>query len=296
MTHLGEEPTAASATTAAPARRRRRTVIAIVVVLALGTGAFFAFRPKDAATPKPSPDLVLGATTGPVSPTPVAPTPSVTSPTFGTAPTPVAPPTLAVASGPPTSVATYGPPGVLTVSTRMIDLGTSSGPRTFQVSNTGGQAISYTVASSVGWLTATPVTHVLNPHTSITITIRADHSHVAEGDATETLAVIWDRGTVPITIKVRTERPPMVSLPGLTPPCQVSVGVSDESGVATVQLTWSGPGGSGSAPMTRSGSTWTATATGFPAAGSVTFRATATDKRGNKATSQPLTTSIGPCP
>ncbi len=288
MTHLGDEPTAAIEAT--PPARRRRFVIAIIVVLALAVGAFFAFRPTHKATP----NFVLHPAFGPT--TPVTPSPSVTIPTPVTIPTAAAPPpTFSIPSGPPTSGATHGPPGVLTVSTRLIDLGTSSGPRTFQVSNTGGQAISYTVASSVGWLKATPPTHVLNPHASMTITIRADHSHVAEGDVTETLAVIWDRGTVPVQVKVRTEHPPVVGVPTITS-CQVSVSVSDESKVASVVLTWSGPGGSGSAAMTRSGSTWTATAGPFPTAGSVTFKATATDARGNKATSRPLTTSVGPCP
>jgi hypothetical protein len=74
------------------------------------------------------------------------------------------------------------------------------------------------------------------------------------------------------------------------------VSVADDRGVAQVVLRWSGPDGSGQRTMTRSGSTWTAVLGPFPNAGTVSYRAVATDTDGASSSSPTASIPVEPCP
>jgi RNA polymerase sigma factor (sigma-70 family) len=77
----------------------------------------------------------------------------------------------------------------------------------------------------------------------------------------------------------------------------ISVTASDDRGVAQVLLRWTqAGGGSGQKPMTRSGSTWTATLGPFANPGTVTYRVAATDTDGASTTSSPASVGVDPCP
>lgn len=77
----------------------------------------------------------------------------------------------------------------------------------------------------------------------------------------------------------------------------ISVSVSDDRAVSSVVLRWSGPGGgSGQRSMVRSGATWSATLGPFPTAGTVSYRAVATDADGASAASPTASVAVEPCP
>jgi hypothetical protein len=65
----------------------------------------------------------------------------------------------------------------------------------------------------------------------------------------------------------------------------VQATASDDVGVTSVTLTWSGSAGSGSAAMSRDGNIWYSGMGGFTRTGDVSWRVTATDAAGN--TSEP---------
>jgi hypothetical protein len=60
--------------------------------------------------------------------------------------------------------------------------------------------------------------------------------------------------------------------------------ITDDVGVTGATVSWSGPGGSGSAEMAPDGGTWFASVGPFTADGSVAWTITATDAAGNQAT------------
>lgn len=77
------------------------------------------------------------------------------------------------------------------------------------------------------------------------------------------------------------------------PPTQTSVSAaaSDDVGVVSVVLGWSGPDGSGSRPMSQDGDRWYGTLGTFTQSGTVSWSVTATDAAGN--TSAPAGGSTG---
>ncbi|MDX6277132.1 MAG: hypothetical protein QOJ72_1260, partial [Nocardioidaceae bacterium] len=82
------------------------------------------------------------------------------------------------------------------------------------------------------------------------------------------------------------------------PSCSVPVKatVTDESGLSSVILLWSGPSGSDSVRMSRSGAHWAGQMGPFTVGGKVTMRVVATDKRGNKTTGPAVRITVDPCP
>lgn len=77
----------------------------------------------------------------------------------------------------------------------------------------------------------------------------------------------------------------------------VTAKVSDNVGVTSARLTWTGPGeeGGGSRAMSGSGGTWTATLGPFSSQGTVTYTVTATDAAGNTSTPRSGTVSVSGC-
>ncbi|EFQ82806.1 Sigma-70 region 2 [Aeromicrobium marinum DSM 15272] len=209
----------------------------------------------------------------------------------------------------PTDPATTEPPaevvvtaGTLTLSTRTIDLGATAGSAPLRLTNTGGEAVSYRITSGAAWLTVSPPAGTLDPGRRADVEVRAGRGGLAEGPTSGTLTVTWDGGSATVTVRVGVERPPTVGAPGITDPnascadVPVSVGVSDESGLTSVVLSWSGPGGSGSSAMSASGGSYSTTMGPFASGGPVTMQVTATDTRGNVATGPATTSNVNPCP
>ena len=216
-------------------------------------------------------------------------TPTPTSTEFAASPTP--------------SATATAEPGVLTLSTTALALGTNASSSSFVLTNTGGSAVDYQLSSNVGWLTAGPSTGSVAAGKTARISVRADRSRVAEGNSSGTIAVTWASGSGKVAVSLTEERDPSVGRPSSSnPTCdnqtvQVRANVTDASGLRSVRLTWNGPNGSGSATMSRSsGSRWVAQMGPFTFGGNITMRVTATDQRGNTATSSAGSASSTPCP
>ncbi|MEV7396599.1 sigma-70 family RNA polymerase sigma factor [Aeromicrobium sp. NPDC092404] len=267
----------------APRRRPKAAVTAVaaaVVIILTGVAALLWAGDGDDTTPKGD---VVATTTAPPTAGPTA--------AAETTPTP---------KPKPSKSATPKAPGVLTVSTTSIALGRSGSTSSITLANTGGLPVDYRLTSSAAWLSASPVTGRVAPGTSTRVTVRADRGDVSEGTSTGNLAVSWAAGSANVKVSVVEEDRPDVGRPSagsnsVCDPIPVTARVTDESGLSSVVLRWSGDGGSGSRSMSRAGSVWRAEMGPLSAGGPVTMRVTATDTRGNTATSS-RTVSPDPCP
>jgi RNA polymerase sigma factor (sigma-70 family) len=259
-------------------RRRPRAAVtaaaaAVVIVLSGVTALFWAGKDD----PSPKGDVVASPTAAPS--TPEAPAP--TTPT-------------------PTPSESTKAPGVLTVSTNSISLGRSASSSTVTLTNSGDLPVDYRLTSSAGWLSASPASGRVEGGTSSRLTVRADRGRVREGSSSGTIGISWVAGGAKVAVSLVEERGPNVGRPSASRsstctsnPVQVSV--SDESGLRSVVLQWSGSG-SGSASMSERGTVWRADMGQFANGGSVTMRVTATDKRGNTTTGPSRTINVDPCP
>lgn len=191
-------------------------------------------------------------------------------------------------------------PGALSVSTRTVDLGPDGISSSVELTNTGDGRIGYTVAPREGWLTVSPGAGSLDGGKSANVLVRADRGVLAEGVATGSFVITWDRGSVPVTVRLVEERPPLVGQPsvvGSTCGPQgrtvvVRADVSDDSAITSVTLVWTLPTGSSTTSMSASGAGYTATAGPFSTAATLQVRAT--DSRGN--TSLGPVVQTDPCP
>jgi RNA polymerase sigma factor (sigma-70 family) len=268
----------------APRRRPKAAVTAAaaaVVIVLSGIAALFWAGNDDDTSPKG--DVI--ATTTPTAEPSAGPT--------------AAAKTKATPKPKPSKSATPKAPGVLTVSTTSISLGRSGSTSSFTLTNTGGLPVDYRLSSSSAWLSASPSTGRVAAGTSARVSVRADRGDVGEGESAGSLGISWATGSARVKVSVVEENKPDVGSPSLanSSSCTsnpVRVNVSDESGLSSVVLRWSGAG-SGSKSMSRSGSTWRADMGQFNNGGNVTLRVTATDKRGNSATSS-RTVNVDPCP
>ncbi|MFL6062955.1 MAG: sigma-70 family RNA polymerase sigma factor [Marmoricola sp.] len=284
---------AAAGPSRAPRGRKVLAAVAAAAVLVAG-GLALHHAQDDKATDASSglrPGDVLGG--GHASDPPRSPATSAPS----TAPAPL--PTFAPPPAPPTPASTtVAPAGVLAASTSRLDFGARAGRRTFRLSNTGGQPISFLIGTTSGAVSASPASRIIAPGSSVVVTVAVDRSRLAEGSATEGLSVSSGGGAADVQVLVDTERNPVIGRPSVgASSCDVPVTakVTDESRLTSVRLSWSGPGGSGSAAMSAGANGWAATPR-FTVGGQVTFRVTATDSRGNSATGPVLRTQIDPCP
>ncbi len=226
-------------------------------------------------------------------------------------PVPSAAPEQATTAPAPSASATPTPAptggllaGTITVSTQVIDLGRTRSTAPVRLTNTGDQSRTYRVSTSTRWLSAAPASGALSPGGSADVQVRADRSRLREGTATGTLTVSWDGGSVPVRVRLVQESAPRVGPPtfgastcgpsGRT--VTVTATASDDSGLDSVVLRWSGPTGSGRAPMSASGSGWSGLMGPFAEGGPVTARVTATDDRGNATTGPATTATVDPCP
>ncbi|WP_229054305.1 sigma-70 family RNA polymerase sigma factor [Aeromicrobium sp. Leaf350] len=216
------------------------------------------------------------------------------------APTSVAPapdPTATAPSATPTDVVVAA--GGITLSTTGVDLGQGASTGSFRLINDGDAAVDVTLSENAPWLTVTRPVRV-PAGSSREVSVQVDRSGVAEGVSTADVSVRWAEGSASVRVTLEQDRPPVVGAPtavfgACNAPVPVSVGV-DDTDTASVRLDWSGPSGSGSTTLSRSGTTWSGSMGPFPVGGTVTFRATAVDASGSTTTGPASSIDVLPCP
>ncbi|MCX6395253.1 MAG: sigma-70 family RNA polymerase sigma factor [Propionibacteriales bacterium] len=244
-----------------------------------------------------------------------APTPSVLDPSSassgGALPGLPTPGTTADPTGGPGS-ATASPsaqpsvestqlPGTLALSTRSIDLGLTRTSGSVRVSGKGAVPVTFFASSNAAWLSASPSSDTVTGTSSTTMVVTANRGRVAEGTSTGRIQLTWNGGSATITVTLRQENDPVVGRPaapaGASCSLPVAVEASDDTGLETVKLRWSGPDGTGGTlTMQRSAGRWETTIEPIQLGGPYTLRAIATDSRGNTTTGPALTLDVNPCP
>jgi len=268
-----------------------RTTMAAAILLVLAVlGTVLLWPDTDAAAPTAGPTTPSVAASGP----PASPTPTTTTTTTEQTPTPTPTPT-------PTATPSATPsllPGTLSLSTRSIDLGRTRTQGSFRLSNTGEQPVLFQVSSRTRWLTMSLIGGQMAGGTNREVGLRADRGGLPEGRSTGTVVVSWEGGRTTVQVTLVEEHDPVVGAPSVPPnsSCDVTVTVrvTDESRLARVVLTWTGPQ-TGQARMSGSGSLWSSVVH-VSIGGTYTFTATATDTRGNVATGPSTITVVNPCP
>jgi RNA polymerase sigma factor (sigma-70 family) len=308
-------------------RRRRVTVlgtVAAVLVILLGVGLWQTTddEPTDLVadspsglTPPTSPEQTPSTqpttelTSGPASPssTPsesptleVSESPSATT-TQAATETPTESPTETVSSETPTEEPsqspTVAPPGRLSVSPRSLDLG-AAGTRSITLTNSGGSPVAFTVSAAQGWLSVSPSSGTLKPGQSRPVTVGAERAGLPEGTTSGQVTVGWDKGTVPVAVTASRNSGPVIG--ALNPlqadcdaPVTLTVPISDESGIASASVAWTGSS-TGSKALTRRGAVYYANI-GTIAVGTIQLTVTGTDTLGNESR-RTASFVVNPCP
>jgi hypothetical protein len=199
--------------------------------------------------------------------------------------------------------------GRLVLRTGPLDFGTSDVNSSFELANTGGQPLHFTVRAGAPWLRAVTDQGTLPPGQRLSVGVAVDRTVAPEGAATSELRVRSTGGSGMIPVRAGVERPPALSglettpqmiirmgCPGSTP-AQVRAMVVEESGTRHVEVHWRGPDQVeqmtdmvGDRPSSFVGSLGP-----FPTAGDVTWWISATDSRGNSTTSAPESLRVSDC-
>jgi RNA polymerase sigma factor (sigma-70 family) len=268
-----------------------RTTLAAAALLALIVLSSVLFWPEadQAVAPvdaTPTAEVTPAPTTASQSPTPTAAAPTVAPPTPA--------PTVT-----PSETATQVP-GSLIVSTRGINLGTTGTQARFLLTNIGDLPVTYQVSPRVPWLSLRAIGGKLAGGRGTETILQADRAAVREGVSTGRVVITWNGGSLTVRVTLDEERLPVVGQPTVpaNQSCDVDVSatVTDESGVDSAVLAWTGPSASGRTEMRRpqTGSTWTAQLN-VAVGGSFTMQVDAKDSRGNAATGPSSTVVLDPC-
>lgn len=149
-------------------------------------------------------------------------------------------------------------PGAIEVSNESIDFGDDATTAEIAFTNTGGQAIAFTVDPSVDAIVLSAGGEEIGPGQSVTYDVSLDRETVAEGELDESIAVTWEGGSVEIAVTGVHMDNPVLHNPQANP-AQVQVGggsdcagtsttvsvrIRDRSPLETVVAQWSPDGGS----------------------------------------------------
>lgn len=145
-------------------------------------------------------------------------------------------------------------PGSIEVSTDTIDFGGDGTAGEFELTNPGGAATDWTLASSSGALAVSAGSGEIPGGESVTIEISLNRDEVGEGEISETLTVSWPDGQIQIAVVGIHEDNPVIHNPQASPGsvevegCDVtrttvSARVRDTSPLESVVVRWS-PNGS----------------------------------------------------
>ena len=268
-------------------RRRGGLVVAMAAVaLLVGGTALWSARLETV------PAVVTAATTGATSaasappPTPGAAMTAEGSPSIGQ---PTMPPTIGPGTSSPPPPAPG--PGRLVLATTSVNLG--GGTRAvLGLSNTGGRSLTWSVGAGLAPFVLSVTTGVLSPGATTTVQVGIDRTGLPEGQARTRFEVrSTSAGGGFVTAMADVEHSPTIGLVNAPPTlltCPwsvapiVSVTVADESDVAAVRLTWSGPGSPGGVPLTLgTAGRWSGRLTLDQVVGSWAWQVQAVDARGN---------------
>jgi hypothetical protein len=188
-------------------------------------------------------------------------------------------------------------PGHLTLGTPSVDFGTTGTTATAHFTNTGGQNLNWSAATSFPGLTVSPTSGVAAPGGVVTLTLHLDRAVAPEGNDNTSVSLTSNGGTAGLAVHAVVNRnPKFYSVANDQPIAYTNSGcgatqevitasVTDDSPL-TVSVVWTYSGGSPlTVTMTKFGSLYIAAITPFPHAGTVTYVVVATDVYGNSATS-----------
>ncbi len=158
--------------------------------------------------------------------------------------------------------------------------------------------MSFTVSAQQAWVSASPSSGTLQPGRSRRVTVGAERGGLPEGTSSGRVTVGWAEGTVPVAVTASRNAVPVIG--ALSPlqadcdaPVTLTVPISDESGIASASVAWSGPS-SGSRALTRRGAVYFASL-GTVGVGTLQLTVTATDGLGNVAR-RTGSFVVDPCP
>ncbi len=206
-----------------------------------------------------------------------------------------------------TATSTTLPPddALLVVDDTALDFGDSDSVRSFVLTNNGGIASSWDISPGASWVSVSSGSGELAPEASVTIEVTIDRLEADEGDIEETMEVVWDGGTIDVTMTADTNANPILSVPQVSPesvvenagtfcrPTQatVTVRVRDASPLDSVVVRWGGQ----ETPMIDTGNDmWEGVVGPFLTVGQETVRIVAFDDLGN-AGGAATTIDVTPC-
>ena len=185
-------------------------------------------------------------------------------------------------------------PASLGISTDTVDFGDQGTNADLEIVNGGGNATSWTLASSSDALAVSAGSGELAGGETVTIELVLDRSAIEEGDLEETLTLSWPDGDLEVAVTATHEDNPIIHNPQATPAtvevegCEVTsttvtARVRDTSPLESVVVRWS-PDGSGQreTAMEPVGNDMFEGVIGpFTATGTFDLRIVAFDERGN---------------
>ena len=271
------------------------TVIVAALVIGVGTGAILAST-LDEGPVDPADETVVVTEPPETVVITLDPTTSTTAQPTTTAPETTPPSTTAPAA-----------PGLMVVTTGLVDLGANTTSAPVSIRNDGGLPFTWQATGS-----ATPFALVGNggtvqPGETQVLTVSLNRANLAEGNYERVITIDDGAGhTTDVTLRARVERPPVLDVDGPTgvyyacqwsPNPKVYVLFTDETGVsAPLTLQWTGQqSGQVTLLTSQPGVADGPLAVRRPDVGDYEYTITAVDVRGNTATVT-LTFRIDPCP
>ncbi len=206
---------------------------------------------------------------------------------------------------------TLAAPGILTLTTQNLDLGTDGSEGSVTIGNRGGSPLEIMVRPIDAWLSTDVATLSVRPGKSAELTIRADRSVLGPGGASGVVELVVDGVATAIAVTLVQPSPPGVGAPEVVDiQCDaifrtitVNADVSSEDALSSVTLFWEsdagggGTVGSGETAMSPSGDQWSAQLGPFGEGANVTMTVEAVDARGLSAVGPTITATmpIGVC-
>ena len=219
---------------------------------------------------------------------------------------PTIPSTSSTTAGVPAATTTSQPagvggaPGRLVIATPALDFGATGVLRQLRLSNPGGQAVLWSAAGAVGWMSVTPGSGGIAPGGEALVAVRLDRDRAPEGPIATTISVRGAEGAVPVAVTGAVDRPPRITGAatdvtevyvdgGDCGPVDatVTVDVTDGQAGGSVVLGWRTPDHQEhAAAMAGTGAgAWQGRLGPFPASGDIVWWVVAIDAGGNRARS-----------
>jgi hypothetical protein len=261
--------------------------LAVTIVVGLiGLAVSARFEPLDAPPPPPETTLVVAITT--TTTTIIDATTSTVDVT--------------------TTTEALGP-GEIEASTGTLDFGGDDTSAEFDLANTGGETVAWSLSSSSPALGLSPGQGELAEGESVTIRVSLDRDEIGEGDLSETLTVTWSDGEFDLEVTGSHDDNPTIHNPQASPSqvhtggdctdtqTTISARVRDTSPLESVVVRWRpNPNTTEETEMTEVGDDLFEAVIGpFSTAGTAEARILAFDERGNAGGASALVTVVD-CP